>query len=91
MAPIVFFCQQLSDEKTKGIYIYHIYFEIATFLKTGVYIYIYIYIYIYSENKSSLPNDELPVRGSRGYVSLRKSVDRYNKTTKRQTLDSSSV
>ena len=57
-----------------------------------IYIYkIYIYIYIYSENKSSLPNDELPVRGSRGYVSLRKSVDRYNKTTKRQTLDSSSV
>ena len=41
------------------------------------FIYIYIYIYIYSENKSSLPNDELPVRGSRGYVSLRKSVDRY--------------
>ena len=45
-------------------YIYHIYFEIATFLKTGVYIYIYtyeaqkaetvlsadIYIYIYITN-----------------------------------------
>ena len=26
-------------------------FQIATFLKTGVYIYIYIYIYIYLENK----------------------------------------
>ena len=31
------FMSHLSDEKTKGIYIYHIYFEIATFLKTGVY------------------------------------------------------
>ena len=28
-------------------YIYHIYFEIATFLKTGVYIYIYIYIAVH--------------------------------------------
>ena len=38
------FVSHLSDEKTKCI-IYHIYFEIATFLKTSVYIYIYIYIY----------------------------------------------
>ena len=35
------FVSHLSDEKTKDIYIYHIYFEIATFLKTDVYIYIY--------------------------------------------------
>ena len=26
----------LSDEKTKGIYIYHIYFEIATILKATI-------------------------------------------------------
>ena len=32
--------------KTRHIYIHQIYFEIATFLKTGVY-HLYIYIYIY--------------------------------------------
>lgn len=34
----------LFDEKTKGLYI-HVYVQIATFLKMGVYINIYIYIY----------------------------------------------
>ena len=33
----------LFDEKKK---VYILYFQIATFLKTGLYIYIYIYIYI---------------------------------------------
>ena len=33
----------LFDEKQK-VCIFHMYFQIATFLKTGVYIYIYIYI-----------------------------------------------
>ena len=37
----------LFDEKTKGIYIFYVYFQIATFLKASVYICIYIYIYIY--------------------------------------------
>lgn len=32
----------LFDEKTKGLYI-HVYVQIATFLKMGVYINIYIY------------------------------------------------
>ena len=29
------------------MYIFHIFFQIATFLNTGGYIYVYIYIYIY--------------------------------------------
>ena len=29
------------------MYIFHIFFQIATFLNTGVYIYVYIYIYMY--------------------------------------------
>ena len=33
--------------KTNGIYICIYIFQVAMFLKTGVYIYIYIYIYIY--------------------------------------------
>ena len=44
---LFFFHQKVSlfDEKQK-VCIFHMYFQIATFLKTGVYIYIYIYIYI---------------------------------------------
>ena len=38
----------LFDKKTKGMYIFYVYFQIATFLKAGVYIYIYIYIYTYT-------------------------------------------
>ena len=38
----------LFDEKTKGIYIFYVYFQIATFLKASVYICIYIYIYVYN-------------------------------------------
>jgi len=34
--------------KTKGIYICIYIFQVAMFLKTGVYIYLYIYIYIYA-------------------------------------------
>ena len=34
-----------SLTRKQKAHIYHINFEIATFLKTGVYIYIYIYIY----------------------------------------------
>ena len=37
----------LFDKKTKGMYIFYVYFQIATFLKAGVYIYIYIYIHIH--------------------------------------------
>ena len=37
----------LFDKKTKGMYIFYVYFQIATFLKAGVYIYIYIYTYTY--------------------------------------------
>ena len=32
----------LFHKKTKGMYIFYVYFQIATFLKAGVYIYIYI-------------------------------------------------
>ena len=35
----------LFDKKTKGMYIFYVYFQIATFLKAGVYIYIYINVY----------------------------------------------
>ena len=33
--------------KLRHSYIFYVYFQIATFLKAGVYIYIYIYIYVY--------------------------------------------
>ena len=35
----------LFDEKTKGMYIFYVYFQIATFLKAGVYIYICMFIF----------------------------------------------
>ena len=42
------FYQNIFIAKTKGIYISYIYFQIMTFLKTGINkLYIYIYIYIY--------------------------------------------
>ena len=34
----------LFDKKTKGMYIFYVYFQIATFLKAGVYIYIHMYL-----------------------------------------------
>ena len=33
-------------KKKQKVYIFHIFFQIATFFNTGVYIYVYIYIYV---------------------------------------------
>ena len=41
--PLNSFCQHLFDEKRKGIYIFNLYFQIKTLLKTVVYIFIFIY------------------------------------------------
>ena len=41
--PLNSFCQHLFDEKRKGIYIFNLYFQIKTLLKTAVYIFIFIY------------------------------------------------
>ena len=54
-----------------------------------IYIYIYIYIYMYLSSVKCLPNEKLPVRGSKDTMASPNFINLCNGRGRRPTLDSS--